>query len=130
MDDLREALARATRSGFRRTQTRWETVAQRLLRLRPEALVERRRQALRELRRRLAEQATRRLAAWQARQTQLAARLKLLSPLNVLERGYSITLDADTGAVLRSAAGVAAGRWLTTRLKDGTVSSVVAGGTH
>lgn len=130
VDDLREALARATRSGFRRTQTRWETVAQRLLRLRPEALVERRRQVLQELRRRLVEQAHRRLEAWQARQTQLGARLKLLSPLNVLERGYSITLDADSGAVLRSAAGVAAGRRLTTRLKDGTVSSVVADGTR
>ena len=130
VDDLREALARATRSGFRRTQTRWETVAQRLGRLRPEALIERRRQVLRELRRRLAEQAHRRIEAWQARQTQSAARLKLLSPLNVLERGYSITLDAASGAVLRSAAGLAEGRRLKTRLKDGTVSSVVAGGTH
>ncbi len=128
VDDLREALARATRAGFRRTQLRWETVAQRLGRLRPEAQVERRRQALRELRRRLAEGARRRLAVLRAEQSQLAARLKLLSPLNVLERGYSITLDADSGAVLRSAAGVTAGRRLKTRLKDGTVGSVVADG--
>ena len=129
VDDLRESLGRAMRSGFRRTQARWETVALRLGRLRPELLVERRRQSLRAMRRRFVEQARRRLAAWQAQQTQFAARLKLLSPLNVLERGYSITLDADSGAVLRSAADVTHGRRLKTRLKDGSVSSVVEGGT-
>ena len=49
--------------------------------------------------------------------------LELLNPYQVLERGYSITMDAN-GHVLRSANDVAAGTHLKTRLKDGIVESV------
>jgi exodeoxyribonuclease VII large subunit len=50
--------------------------------------------------------------------------LELVSPLNTLRRGYSITLDAD-GAVVRSIADVESGQALSTRLIDGTLTSVV-----
>ena len=53
-----------------------------------------------------------------------ATRLKLLDPSGVLSRGYSITLDAE-GRVVTSAAAVAAGQVLTTRLKDGELESQV-----
>ena len=53
-----------------------------------------------------------------------ATRLKLLDPSGVLSRGYSITLDAE-GHVVTSAATVAAGQVLTTRLKDGEIESQV-----
>ncbi len=57
-----------------------------------------------------------------------ASRLDLLNPSGVLERGYSITLD-ERGAVVSSARVVAAGRRLTTRLRDGEIlSEVVAQG--
>jgi exodeoxyribonuclease VII large subunit len=51
------------------------------------------------------------------------ARLRLLNPYAVLERGYSITADA-AGHVVRHAADVAAGDRLKTRFADGTVESV------
>ncbi len=53
-----------------------------------------------------------------------AAGLRHLSPYGVLERGYSITLDAE-GRVVRGVDGLATGARLTTRLADGTAMSVV-----
>jgi exodeoxyribonuclease VII large subunit len=55
----------------------------------------------------------------------LVARLRLLSPQNVLDRGYSLTLDAETGAVVRDVSGLIPGKRLHTRLQSGEVSSVV-----
>ncbi len=53
-----------------------------------------------------------------------AAGLRHLSPYGVLERGYSITLDTE-GRVVRGVEGIAPGVRLTTRLADGTATSVV-----
>jgi exodeoxyribonuclease VII large subunit len=50
-------------------------------------------------------------------------RLRLLGPEQVLSRGYSITMDAATGRVLRKAVEVKAGQKLKTRLKAGEVFS-------
>jgi exodeoxyribonuclease VII large subunit len=51
------------------------------------------------------------------------ARLHLLGPEQVLSRGYSITMDAASGKVLRDAQKVKAGQRLKTRLKVGEVLS-------
>ncbi len=51
-------------------------------------------------------------------------RLNALSPLAVLDRGYALVRGAD-GAVIRSAAQLASGDSVTTRLRDGTFSSRV-----
>jgi len=53
-----------------------------------------------------------------------ATGLRHLSPYGVLERGYSITLNAE-GRVVRGVEGLASGARLTTRLADGTATSVV-----
>jgi exodeoxyribonuclease VII large subunit len=53
------------------------------------------------------------------------AKLDLLSPKSTLERGYSITLDAVTGKILRSVSDAPAGARLRTKLVDGDVESVV-----
>ena len=50
--------------------------------------------------------------------------LRHLSPYGVLERGYSITLNAE-GRVVRGVLGLAPGARLMTRLADGTATSVV-----
>ena len=55
----------------------------------------------------------------------LLDRLRLLSPENVLARGYSITTDAATGAVIRRAEQVKAGQQLRTRVQRGEIDSVV-----
>jgi exodeoxyribonuclease VII large subunit len=53
----------------------------------------------------------------------LEARLRLLSPEQVLARGYSITMDAESGKVLRDAKEVTPGQRLKTRLHKGEVVS-------
>jgi exodeoxyribonuclease VII large subunit len=53
----------------------------------------------------------------------LASQLRMLSPLAVLERGYSMTTD-DAGRVLQSAEDVKRGDRLTTRLGKGAIVSV------
>ena len=53
-----------------------------------------------------------------------AAGLRHLSPYGVLERGYSISLNAE-GRVVRGVEGLAPGARLMTRLADGTAMSVV-----
>jgi exodeoxyribonuclease VII large subunit len=52
-------------------------------------------------------------------------RLVALSPDSVLSRGYSITQDAATGHVLRSAGETSAGRKLRIRLASGRVGAHV-----
>ena len=56
--------------------------------------------------------------------SEFAASLQALSPLKVLSRGYSLTQKSD-GTLLRSAASVAPGETLTTRLASGLVHSAV-----
>ncbi|MCZ7606739.1 MAG: exodeoxyribonuclease VII large subunit [Planctomycetota bacterium] len=54
----------------------------------------------------------------------LGAHLEALSPLKVLERGYSITRDAE-GRVIKKAGEVSPGDVVTTRLADGVIESRV-----
>lgn len=59
-----------------------------------------------------------------ARVESLDARLRSLSPLAVLDRGYALVLDAD-GTVIRSTGQLTHGDHLRTRLSDGEFSSTV-----
>ena len=52
-------------------------------------------------------------------------KLQLLSPDNVLSRGYSITSDVGTGEIVRDVSKLEAGQKLATRLTRGTVISTV-----
>ena len=56
--------------------------------------------------------------------SELAAKLKLLSPYGVLERGYSLTTDA-AGNVVRDSDAVGKGAEIHTRLARGSLVSVV-----
>lgn len=69
-----------------------------------------------------------RLARHRAQLAQLARSLDGMSPLNTLQRGYSISFDAK-GQVVRTLQTVQVGDTLTTRLADGSISSVVTGQT-
>src|SRR2546425_6734936 len=110
LDDLQTGLWRSVKSRWRECQVLWHNSHQRLLRVRPAQLLERRQQNLRELDRRLHEQIVQRLKGDKNRFATLEARLRLLSPTNVLERGYSITSDAATGKVIRDAEEVSQGQ--------------------
>lgn len=64
------------------------------------------------------------LRRWAARVESLDARLRSLSPLAVLERGYALVLDAD-GTLIRSVSQVVEGERIRTRLHDGEFGSTV-----
>jgi exodeoxyribonuclease VII large subunit len=55
----------------------------------------------------------------------MGARLDALSPLRVIDRGYSITVDAVSGGVITSATEVAPGALVRTRLARGSLVSRV-----
>ncbi len=67
-----------------------------------------------------------RLTASQRRLASSARELHAVGPMEVLSRGYSVTLGPD-GSVLRSVEDAPAGARLETRLPDGSVRSVVGG---
>lgn len=124
LDDAQSSLRRATRQRWREHASRWQEVARRLQRLRPAQQLARRQDGVNDQQRRLGEVFRRALEAKQAALAELVTRLRLLSPEQVLARGYSITVDAATGAILRNAAQVQAGQRLRTRLQVGEVGSV------
>ena len=63
---------------------------------------------------------------WTARIEALDGRLRSLSPLAVLERGYALVLGED-GTVIRSTTQVAQGDRTQTRLSDGELTSTIDG---
>lgn len=125
LDEAQTSLRRCLTQGARRQRLAWQTLADRLARVRPAVLLKQRREALCQLERQLPAQARKRLGLAKTQLATLAARLRLLGPEQVLARGYSITTDAATGAVLRAASAVQAGQRLRTRLHAGQVTSVV-----
>jgi exodeoxyribonuclease VII large subunit len=69
--------------------------------------------------------AKRDLVSRRHRVARLAASLEALSPLAVLSRGFSLTLDADGKSVVRTWANVEPGDLILTRLADGQLTSRV-----
>jgi len=127
LDDLRVSLARALRAAARLGRMTLIGLHGRLLRAHPAAAFDQRRQIVREWHRRLGERARSRLKENRGALEAIEARLKLLSPENVLARGYSITTDAASGRVLRDATETRPGQKLKTKLMSGEVRSVVEG---
>jgi exodeoxyribonuclease VII large subunit len=103
LDDLQSGLLRGLKSSVRSSSQAFKNLAERYLRAKPSGVVKVRREALRQLER----------------------RLNALGPEQVLARGYSITMNAATGKVLREAAKVSAGQPLRTRLANGEILSRV-----
>jgi exodeoxyribonuclease VII large subunit len=125
LDDLQGGMARCARQGLRAQQVASRNLLERLMRLRPGQILQRRREVLSQTARRLREQSRRQLEFKRNRFVALERHLRLLGPEQVLARGYSITMQADTGKVIRAAEEVKPGRKLRTRLKSGEVRSVV-----
>jgi len=128
MDDLGESLRAGVVRALRERRRHGGVLGQRLMAARPSARLVREARAQAELRRRLLAGARRGVAAQRERLARVQDRLRLLSPEAVLERGYSITLDAVTGKVVRDAADVVAGQRLVSRLAKGRIASVAEGG--
>lgn len=131
LDDLRSSLMRCLKHAARQRQMAWQNLAERLARVRPSTLLRQRQELFEQARQRLREQAHHRLKEVRNRVGTLQIRLRLLGPEEVLARGYSITMDGETGRVLREAEKIREGQRLKTRLKSGSVTSrVESAGDH
>lgn len=127
LDNQLDDLNRLAKQGVVARREHLRLASQRLLSLRPTTLLARRRDQVGWLQRRLAEVPSRALGKRAASLEQAASLLELLSPKSVLARGYSITRDAATGAVLRDSKNAKPGQMLRTHLHDGEISSTVKG---
>lgn len=125
LDDLQLSLRRCARTQFRQKQSDWQAVRGRFSRLHPEVQIRRLKESLLQLLARLNSNVSMRFHFIEQRLRQAETRLKLLSPENILQRGYSITLDAATGRVLKNASHVNPGAKIRTRLAEGEISSTV-----
>ncbi|MCS5702971.1 MAG: exodeoxyribonuclease VII large subunit, partial [Acidobacteria bacterium] len=125
LDNQYDDLNRLTRHGLAIRRDSLRLARQRLASLRPAALVAQRGEQLTWLRHRLGDVPRRKLGDHCARFGRALSRLELLSPKAVLARGYSITCDAKTGAVLRDARKAKIGQVLRTQLHAGDVSSTI-----
>jgi len=125
LDDLQSTLSRCARQQLQKCREAGRNLGLRLDRLRPSRMLAQRRAALERERRRLREGVRHYLRRLRERGDSLRARLQLLGPEQVLARGYSITLDADSGKIIRSKGQTHPGQNLKTRLHSGEVRSVV-----
>lgn len=125
VDDLHGSLRRAVRVQARTLAARMEGLVAVWRRLRPEARLARSREQLEGIQQRLTSTVHERLRADRSWLGDLEARLRLLSPEGTLARGYSITRDAATGRVIRSAQETRPGQTVETRVQRGTFRSKV-----
>lgn len=125
LDDLQSGLLRYATQGARQRRIEAQNLMLRLGRARPAQVLRHRSELCARLEKRLRDQVDRRLHDHEQTFATFETRLRLLSPGHVLARGYSITTDAATGAVVRSAEKVKEGQELKTRLKKGEVLSRV-----
>jgi exodeoxyribonuclease VII large subunit len=128
LDELQTSLVRCTKKDLRRQQVALLNFAQRLSRVKPSKSIALHKQVLTELARRLHEDVRHALAAHRQRLQVGDTRLRLLSPQHVLERGFSITQDANSGKVIRDAKQVRPGQRLRTKLAKGEVTSTAEHG--
>jgi exodeoxyribonuclease VII large subunit len=120
-----ELAQRATREALRRIEyamQRVDALARRLVH--PRERLRASRQLLEQLAARLSSAAARRLDNFAAQLAQLKSSLASLNPSAVLERGYSLTRNAQ-GDVVVNASRVAEGERLTTTLAKGWIESEV-----
>jgi exodeoxyribonuclease VII large subunit len=125
LDDLQMELTRSIRRELQQRQLATRQLGLRLGRLRPKRLLAQRRDELARQRDRLREQTRNQMRSLRQHCEELGTSLRLLGPEQVLARGYSITLDARTGKVIRTARQTRPGQKLKTRLHSGEVQSVV-----
>jgi len=125
LDEFQTGLARCLRRNIRKQQVGWRALSERLSRVRPAVLLRQRQEVFQQAQQRLREQARHRLRESKQSLMTIETRLRLLGPEQVLARGYSITMNAETGEVVRDAEQLTAGQRLRTRLAVGEVQSRV-----
>jgi exodeoxyribonuclease VII large subunit len=69
------------------------------------------------------------LSKYQERFTMLTAKLDAMSPLKVLSRGYTVTMNSQ-GQLLRSVKGLSPGQSMTVRFEDGQATTLIQEVSH
>ncbi|HEX7596783.1 MAG TPA: exodeoxyribonuclease VII large subunit [Polyangia bacterium] len=118
LDDFMERGARALRASSARRRAHLRALEGRLFRLHPQRRIADQRAALAAAERRLLASGQSLLTHRRRLLESLAGKLDALSPLKVLDRGYSLARGPD-GQVLRSCAGLHQGDDVTVTLRDG-----------
>jgi exodeoxyribonuclease VII large subunit len=127
MDDLESRLHRVVSSGLRVRTAAWQAFHRRWLALRPGQAVVRKSETLDHLHHRLLSTMPATFQRARQRLDQAETRLRLLSPQGVLDRGFSLTFDAESGRLIREAGQLTSGQRIRTRLHRGEVHSRVEG---
>ncbi|WP_442505709.1 exodeoxyribonuclease VII large subunit [Novipirellula sp. SH528] len=122
--NLRQRLDRSMRLVIHERKTEVASLMQRPILRKPMEIIHLRSRMLDELDARARRAITASLKAGRSQVSELAASLSALSPVAVLSRGYSVTLDAD-GKAIANAGSLSPGDTLETRLHKGRVVSNV-----
>jgi exodeoxyribonuclease VII large subunit len=125
LDDLQARLLRQTKQGVSERRLAWHNLTTRLRQVRPKQLLKQRREVLKATQKRLRELVSIQFKNCKSSFAATESRLRLLGPGQVLARGYSITMDAATGKIIRRAKDAKRGQSLKTRVRDGEISSNV-----
>lgn len=124
LTDMRARLDRTARNAITTRQNRLDALQTRSILKRPHDLVQRRFRKLDELDARGRKAMVTRMQLNQAKLAKAAATLSALSPLNVLARGYSVTLDSDDNTI-QNPGQVKPGDVIRSRVENGDIESVV-----
>jgi len=124
LDDLAFRLESAVAAALRGRRARVDALAAGCIRNDPRQSIAQARLRLADLQTRLDRSFDRTLKRAAFRLGSLDARLRALSPLSVLDRGYALVFAAD-GAIVRSSSQIASGDLVTTRLAEGSFTSRV-----
>jgi len=123
VSELRRRADNVMRARLQRLRQRLTGLADRAVLARPQWLFESRKQQVDELERRLIRSMARQLDQRRQRLQELARATEALSPLSVLNRGYSLTMMQGSPAPLRSFKDAIVDQVMTTRLSEGVVTS-------
>jgi len=124
LDDLEFRMEASVSGSIRTRQREVAELAADVLHHEPRQLLARARERLGVSQTRIERSVERTIRRSSARVDALDARLRSLSPLAVLERGYALVIN-ENGVLIRSALQVAQGERIRTRLSDGEFDSTV-----
>jgi exodeoxyribonuclease VII large subunit len=119
MRQLHRQATQTVAARVRANRRHWVEANRALLRSNPETRIHQQRRRQREIQTSMRRQIEAHLRAKRVRLDALSSQLRALDPLAILNRGYAVLQDAETGALIRSATSAAPGALLRARVADG-----------